>query len=101
MSLVLPGVAAALARSLWPVRRLMSEDLPTLDRPMSANSGRLQFGQPRMLAALVSNSAERIFMPRRRRRPGREAKAKRPGRGERKKAASAKKAGAAGKRLSR
>ena len=39
MSRVLPGVPDTLASEPWPVSRLMSDDLPTLLRPMKAMSG--------------------------------------------------------------
>lgn len=40
MSCVLPGLEETLARPAWLVNRLINEDLPTLDRPMKAYSGR-------------------------------------------------------------
>ena len=39
-----PGVFETCASALWPVSRLIREDLPTLERPITANSGNPSFG---------------------------------------------------------
>jgi hypothetical protein len=44
MACVFPGVADVLANPFLLVIMLMREDLPTFDRPMNANSGRVGFG---------------------------------------------------------
>jgi glycosyltransferase A (GT-A) superfamily protein (DUF2064 family) len=56
------ALADTLANLVCPVRRLMSDDLPTLERPMKANSGTSGSGQPSRLVALITNWAERICM---------------------------------------
>lgn len=45
MQRVFPGSLETLARPFLNVNMLMSDDLPTLDRPMTANSGNLGGGQ--------------------------------------------------------
>ncbi len=62
MSFVLPGVTEALASALRSASRLIREDLPTLDRPMKANSGNAQFGHDARVGALVSKTADLIFI---------------------------------------
>src|SRR5690606_11803785 len=61
---VLPGVPETLARRPWPVRRLINEDLPTLDRPIKANSGRSCTGQAVRSGALEWKTVESIFIAR-------------------------------------
>jgi hypothetical protein len=55
ISLVRPGVFEILARPSLFVRRLIKEDLPTLDRPMKANSGKSGARHLSKLIALVLN----------------------------------------------
>jgi hypothetical protein len=45
-----------------PTKKLSSEDLPTLERPAKANSGKVGSGQPRYSAALITNVAVAVFM---------------------------------------
>src|SRR5512143_185613 len=59
---VLPGWELILARFFRFTRVLISEDLPTLDFPAMATSGRFPGGYSEGLAALLTNSAERTFM---------------------------------------
>lgn len=59
---VLPGVAEILANCFRPVSRLISEDLPTLERPITANSGRPSFGKAAIEVALQLNSASVTLM---------------------------------------
>lgn len=56
MSLVFPGVEDTLASFGLSVSRLMSEDLPTLERPMNANSG----------FPLLGHCARRVLLQRKR-----------------------------------
>jgi hypothetical protein len=44
ISRVFPGVADTFASEPFPVSILMSDDLPTLLRPMKAMSGNVSFG---------------------------------------------------------
>src|SRR5437773_9628557 len=62
MSLVLPGASETFAKLRRAVSELISDDLPTFDRPMSANSGRGQEGAERKSGAPIENSADEIFM---------------------------------------
>ena len=57
----MPGVAETFARSRRFVSRLMSDDLPTLDRPTNANSGTAHSGHEAASGALIWNSADLIF----------------------------------------
>ena len=57
MSNVLPGVAEVLAKPLWLQSMLMRLDLPTLLRPMKANSGLLSFGHIDTVGAEMTNWA--------------------------------------------
>ena len=59
---VLPGVWEVLANLELPVSMLMRELLPTLDRPMKANSGSFRCGFCPTLVLLWTNSALVIFM---------------------------------------
>ena len=61
-SLVLPGVEEVIASLLLPHRALMSEDLPTLDLPMNANSGSFLRGFWQTLVLLPANLASEIFI---------------------------------------
>lgn len=58
-SLHAPGVFEIIARPVLPVRVLMREDLPTFERPMTANSGMARFslGHCSMAVLLLTNSA--------------------------------------------
>ena len=62
MSMVLPGVDDVLARSLRPVSMLMSDDLPTLERPMNAYSWRVPAGHLPTSVLLISNLALDMIM---------------------------------------
>ena len=62
MSCVWPGVAETLASAFTPASILSSEDLPTFDRPMKANSGTSRAGQESRCGALIRNLAARAFM---------------------------------------
>lgn len=57
---VLPGVTEAFANLFCWVSILISEDLPTFDLPINANSGRSETGHSESLEALVTNVAETI-----------------------------------------
>lgn len=63
MSMVLPGVDEVIARFFCPVSILMSDDLPTFDRPIKAYSWR---GSPpghlSTAGQLIENLAEVIIM---------------------------------------
>jgi hypothetical protein len=61
MSLVNPGVGETRARSSLPESMFSNEDLPTLDRPMKANSGRDSSGQESKSGALRSKMADEMF----------------------------------------
>ena len=58
----LPGVPETLASPWRPVSMLMSDDLPTLLRPMNAMSGRVSFGTCAMRSEEHLNWAFRICM---------------------------------------
>ena len=57
MSWVLPGVCEVFARPLWNVNEFISDDLPTLERPIKANSGKRAGGQVLKSVLLVMNRA--------------------------------------------
>lgn len=57
MSWVLPGVCEVLASPLWNVNELISDDLPTLERPINANSGKRAGGQVLKSVLLVMKRA--------------------------------------------
>ena len=57
MSNVLPGVAEVMASFGFLVSILIKLDLPTLERPMNAYSGRFPFGQRSTFVLLITNSA--------------------------------------------
>ena len=59
---VLPGVPDTLANPLRPVSMLMSDDLPTLLRPMNAMSRSSSLGTCATLSELHRNSALWICM---------------------------------------
>src|SRR5208283_1961340 len=61
MSLVNPGVGETRARSSLPESRFSNDDLPTLDRPMKANSGRDSSGHESRSGALQSKMADEMF----------------------------------------
>jgi len=60
MSLVFPGVEDVFARFFFPVSMLISDDFPTLERPMNACSGRVGFGQSFIVGAELWNLASRM-----------------------------------------
>src|SRR5579863_8637808 len=62
MSLVKPGVGDTRARSAWPESMFSREDLPTLERPMKANSGSDSSGQDSRSGALRSKMADEMCM---------------------------------------
>ncbi len=57
-----PGVFEVSARDALPVSMLISDDLPTLDRPMTANSGSVGLGQEDSFVALPTYSAVLTFV---------------------------------------
>ena len=56
-SILLPGVLDTFARELCPVSMLIREDFPTLERPITANSGSLGFGHCSSLTLLLTYAA--------------------------------------------
>ena len=62
MSLVNPGVGETRARPALPASMFSSEDLPTLDRPMKANSGSDSSGHESRSGELQSKMADEISM---------------------------------------
>src|SRR5476649_2717381 len=62
ISLVFPGVTETLASSRRSASKLISDDLPTLDRPMKANSGSGDFGHDFRSGALTLKTADLIFI---------------------------------------
>lgn len=62
MSIVLPGVLEVFARFFRSVSMLISEDLPTLLRPMKAYSGKEVCGHISALGLDVTKVAEFIFI---------------------------------------
>src|SRR5574341_1709207 len=62
MSCVLPGVALVLTRLFRCRSALMRDDLPTFERPAKATWGLESMGNCFGPGALMTNSAERIFM---------------------------------------
>ncbi len=62
MSRVRPGVELVLTNRLRPMRVLIREDFPTLDRPAKAISGKIAGGYWDGLAALFTNSADFTIM---------------------------------------
>jgi len=63
MSCVFPGVEEVFANSFLPVSMLIKDDLPTLERPINANSGYLGGGHFLKSAALEIKIACLISMP--------------------------------------
>jgi hypothetical protein len=59
---VFPGVPETLASALVPAIMLISEDFPTLDRPINAYSGKFGFGHVSKLVLLFVNFADRIII---------------------------------------
>jgi hypothetical protein len=55
-------VADVRASLLLPVSMLMSEDFPTFERPMKANSGSFRPGFPEIRVELPANVADDIFI---------------------------------------
>ena len=55
--ILLPGVLDTFARELCPVSMLIREDFPTLERPITANSGSLGFGHCSSLTLLLTYAA--------------------------------------------
>ncbi len=58
---VLPGLEEVCASAFLSVRRLISEDLPTLERPIKANSGSSGAGHCDSLDELLTKVADLIF----------------------------------------
>src|SRR5208282_6199 len=61
MSLVNPGVGETRANPCSPASMFSSEDLPTFERPMKANSGSDSSGHEPKSGALQSKMADKIF----------------------------------------
>ena len=61
INLVNPGVGETRANPASPASMFSSEDLPTLERPMKANSGSDSSGQESKSGALQSKMADEIF----------------------------------------
>src|ERR1700691_3331882 len=61
MSLVNPGVGETRANPCSPASMFSSEDLPTFERPMKANSGSDSSGHESKSGALQSKMADDIF----------------------------------------
>ena len=61
-SLVFPGVPEVIASFLLLHSMFISEDFPTLERPIKANSGNLCFGFSEILVLLPANDASEIFI---------------------------------------
>src|SRR3954451_9665785 len=61
MSLVNPGTGDTRAKPCSPASRFSSEDLPTFERPMKANSGSDSSGQESKCGALRSKMADEMF----------------------------------------
>src|ERR1017187_1139301 len=61
MSFVNPGVGETRARPSLPASMFSSEDLPTFERPMKANSGRDSSGHESRSGALQSKMADEMF----------------------------------------
>jgi len=57
MLIVFPGVADTLAKLLLLASMFISDDLPTLERPIKANSGFVGAGASVMLPELLTNLA--------------------------------------------
>ena len=62
MLCVRPGVLDVRARPLRWSKELISEDFPTFERPRNAISGRPSSVQCRLSYALLTKSADKIFM---------------------------------------
>ena len=62
ISLVFPGVAEVIASFLLPVNILISDDLPTFERPIKANSGSFAEGFWATRVLLPTNLASTIFI---------------------------------------
>jgi hypothetical protein len=62
MSWVFPGLPDVFAKAFRSTNILISDDLPTLDRPMNAYSGMGSLGHLATLELLITNSADVIFM---------------------------------------
>src|ERR1700689_862638 len=61
MSLVNPGVVETRARIPLPASMFSSDDLPTFERPMKANSGSDSSGHESRSGALRSKMADEMF----------------------------------------
>src|SRR5271170_1678889 len=61
ISFVCPGVGETRASPSFPASMFNSEDLPTLERPMKANSGNDSSGHESRSGALRSKMADVIF----------------------------------------
>lgn len=62
MHKVLPGVEEMCAKDLLPESVFIREDLPTFERPIKANSGRVSFGLSAIEVQLATNFAWVIFI---------------------------------------
>lgn len=62
MSIVFPGVDDVMAKPFRPVSILMSDDLPTFDRPMNAYSGVSSSGHFLTSELLITNFASLIII---------------------------------------
>ena len=60
--MVLPGTNEIFASPFLRTKVLISDDLPTLDRPIKAYSGRLSLGNLSIRVLLIRNSAFVIFI---------------------------------------
>jgi hypothetical protein len=61
MSLVNPGVVETRAKTPLPASMFNSDDLPTFERPMKANSGNDSSGHESKSGALRSKMADEMF----------------------------------------
>ena len=59
---LLPGVEDVMASLLLPLKLLISDDLPTFDLPMNANSGNRLFGFCETFVLLPANFASETFI---------------------------------------
>ena len=62
INMVLPGVEEVFASPLRPVSILMSDDLPTFERPMNAYSGSVVSGHLLTVLFEILNSADFIII---------------------------------------
>jgi hypothetical protein len=62
MVLVFPGLPEVFASFEYPVNRLISDDFPTFERPIKANSGFTGSGHCVKVTLLPMNEAERMII---------------------------------------